>query len=261
MFSRFVKFSLALLVLLSMANTSGVTQSGDSLTDRFTELKSSLNEGVNTGKKSLLIKAQKGFRELAGQQKHQMLATYYLAYSNYRLSSLFEDMPEDKKNEYLNTAISQLEKVTEMAPNFAEGWALLGNCYGMKATGMFSAMRYGPKSEEAIDKALELAANNPRVEMINGIGLMYKPALFGGSNQKAIAAFKDAGKYYRQWQPESALHPDWGHAENYAWLAQAYLEEDQPQKAREAYKQALRIDPDYYWVKQILLPELEEQTE
>lgn len=261
MISRLVKFSVALLLFLTMANTSGVTQSGDSVAARVAELKSTINKGVNAGQKELLIQAKEGLEELSGQRQHTMLVTYYLAYANYRLSSLFEDMPKDQKNRYLDTAISHLEKVTEMAPNFAEGWALLGNCYGMKASGMFSAMRYGPKSQDAIDKALELAEDNPRVEMINGIGLMYKPALFGGSNQKAIAAFKEAGRYYQQWQPESELHPDWGFAENYAWLAQAYLKEDQPQEAMEAYNQALKIDPDYYWVKEILLPELKEETE
>ncbi|MDZ7693780.1 MAG: hypothetical protein U5K69_22120 [Balneolaceae bacterium] len=100
-------------------------------------------------------------------------------------------------------------------------------------------MRYGPKSENAIEKALQLAPKNPRVEMINGIGLLYKPGLFGGSNEKAIAAFKDAGQYFKQWKSTSELYPQWGYAENYAWLAQAYLEEDQPKKAKEAYHQAL----------------------
>ncbi|MDZ7693781.1 MAG: hypothetical protein U5K69_22125 [Balneolaceae bacterium] len=63
---------------------------------------------------------------MTSEKQFEVLATYYLAYADYRLSSLFEDIPEDEKEQYLDSAISHLEKVTEMDLDFAEGWALLG---------------------------------------------------------------------------------------------------------------------------------------
>ncbi|MFH5832420.1 hypothetical protein [Halalkalibaculum sp. DA384] len=185
-----------------------------------------------------------------------VLASYYTAYANYRLSSIFEDMEKEQQEDYLNTSIEQLEQVTEEAPEFAEGWALLGNCYGMKAKGMISGMRYGPKSERTIDRARELAPDNPRVAMIYGISLLYKPGMFGGSVKKAVDTFKKAGRYFEEWSPQNSLYPEWGKAENYAWMAQAYIEQDRLADAREAYQTSLQVDPDYYWVKEILLPEL-----
>ncbi len=88
---------------------------------------------------------------------------------------------------------------------------------------------------------------------------MHKPGMFGGSVEKAIQEFKEAASLYKQQDPASELHPDWGQAENYAWMAQAYIEQDNLQQARQAYESALEVNPDYYWVKDVLLPELKQQ--
>ena len=219
--------------------------------------KETIDSAVTHGDKLLLHIIKQQLESLTGRENYGYLAKYYLAYTNYRLISLFNDMGKEKKERLLNESISILESVVEQKPGFAEAWALLGNCYGMKANGVFSAMKYGPKSEKAIDKALQLEPNNPRANMIYAVSLMYKPGMFGGSVDKAISRFRQAGELYNTWQPESKITPEWGHAENYAWLAEAYLEQGNRQQARDCYRQALEVDPDYYWVKEILLPELD----
>lgn len=250
---------LGIVVFLCISSPKALAQQADSLEKSFLQYEAQLYSAVNNADKQLLLQAQTGFQKLADHKEQAMLARYYIGYADYRLSSIFEDMNEDQKRTYLDSAIKNLQTVTEMAPDFAEGWALLGNCYGMKATGVFSAVRYGPKSEDAINRALELAPQNPRVVMMNGISLMHKPGMFGGSVEKAINEFKEAAELFKEYDPPSNLHPDWGTAENYAWMAQAYIQQGELQQAKLAYQSALHIDPDYYWVQDVLLPELKQE--
>lgn len=252
--------ALAVLIFIIGGADDLDLSTGKSLSYSLLQAKARIDSAVTHADKQLLIETKKRIEELV-PQKHdtKVLANYYAAYADYRLSSIFEDIKEEQKNKYLDASIKKLEQVTDIAPDFAEGWALLGNCYGMKATGMISGMRYGPKSERAIDKALKLAPKNPRVTMIHGISLMYKPGMFGGSVEKAIQEFQKASDYFKEWNSQNKLHPEWGKAENYAWLAQAYIKQDKLPQAKDAYQASLHIDPDYYWVKDVLLPELEDK--
>lgn len=238
-------------------------QPGELAGERILGLKNQIDTAVNEADRVALWKAWNALGKMAMRPESDRnrdtlkFIRYYAGYAGYRLGSLFEDMNKDQKEKYLDEAITYLEETTRLAPEFAEAWALLGSCYGMKATGLFSGMKYGPRSDRAIGRALELAPENPRAVMINGIGLMFKPAMFGGSVSKAVGEFRKAGGYFRDWISPGPLYPDWGEAENFAWMAQAHIRLEQLREARKAYGQALDVDPDYFWVKQVLLPELE----
>ena len=62
----------------------------------------------------------------------------------------------------------------EVNDNFAESYALLSSCYGQKI-GMspWKGMILGIKSGNAIDKAVELSPDNPRVWLIKAINTNY----------------------------------------------------------------------------------------
>src|SRR5699024_10738399 len=159
---------------------------------------------------------------------------YYMGYADYRLNTQFSDVKEDQKEKFLDEAVKYLEEAVRLDPDFADARALLASVYGLKATGIFSGMKYGPKSNSAIENALETAPDNPRVHMINAIGLLKKPSMFGGSTEGAIKEFKKAAELFESFEPANKMMPDWGHAENYAWLGQAYEQNDQLKKAKTA---------------------------
>ncbi len=255
------KILLFLLVQLLIMGTSAKTCIGgsppDSVKQDFLIQKAQLDSAITHGSKQEIEESRKKFAELAENEQYKVQSLYYMAYAEYRLSSLFSEMNDNEKENLLDSSIKKLKNVVELNPGYAEGWALLGNCYGMKATGMISGMRYGPKSERAIEKALNLAPENPRINLIYGISLFYKPGIFGGSNEKAMNTFRQTADLFKEYKNEDQLSPGWGEAENYAWLAQTYLKKEDFQQARAAYKKALSIEPDYYWIKEILLPELE----
>lgn len=238
-------------------------QSESSAGERFISIKENMQAAVDSMDEKKLIQARYAMEDFTGSsdERMQKLAYYYMGYASYRLSTQFSNINEDQKEQYLDKAQEHFEEAIKIDPSFAEAQAMLGSVYGMKAGGFFSGMKYGPKSNNAIEKALKTGPDNPRVHMINGIGLMNKPSMFGGSTEEAIKEFKKASDLFESFQPESEMMPDWGHAENYAWLGQAYEQVEQYSNAKKAYQQALEIDPGYQWVKYVLMPQLAEKME
>ena len=184
---------------------------------------------------------------------------YYKAYINYRLSTVQADISEDQKTKYLDEGIKFLEQAVEQKKNFAEAYAMMGNFYGMKIDGALSGMRYGPKSGELYEKAQQYDPQNPRIHMLLGIGKYYTPSMFGGGAEKAMAYFQDALKYFDTYKSANELMPDWGHAEIYAWIGQVHARQDQYEAAVASYKKALKVHPDYGWVKNVLLPQTQKK--
>lgn len=253
--------SLIGLVVAIIPFSATAQQSDSSEKERFISIKEDMQAAVDSMNKKKLIQARYAMEDFTGSSDKniQKLACYYIGYAAYRLNTQFADINEDQKEQYLNEAEKQFRKSIKIDPSFAEGHAMLGSVYGMKAAGFFSGMKYGPKANNATEKALKTGPNNPRVHMVNAIGLMNKPSMFGGSTEGAIKEFKKAAKLFKSFEPANKLMPDWGHAENYAWLGQAYEQKEQYIEAKKAYKQALEVDPNYQWVKHVLMPQLEEK--
>jgi len=221
-----------------------------------------MNRAFYANDPGALLTARRQFELYTGSADPEIrkLAHYYIGYASYRLSSAFNEIGEEEAKRHLNEAVRHLERAVEMDEDFAEAVALLGNCYGMKATGFFTGMKYGPKSQRSLDRAMELAPENPRVRLLYGISFMFKPAMFGGSLERAVEEMKRAADLFNENSgTDHELYPGWGSAEVYAWLGQACERAEDFELAEQYYKQALAVDPDYYWVKEILLPELNEE--
>jgi hypothetical protein len=139
----------------------------DSLLERA---KARLHDATNKGSTDSLRQARALFKRAANSSDHQALAHYYAALAGYRLSNLFPSDAEDKKEPVLNDAIDHLQTATDLDSSMADAWALLSGCYG-QMTGMhpMQSMSLGPKSDDAMEKAKELAPENPRIWIIDGV--------------------------------------------------------------------------------------------
>lgn len=188
-------------------------------------------------------------------------ACYYAGYSYYRLGTSFPDLDESQQDDYLDEAISYLEKSIEIDPEFAEAYSLKGSSYGSKISGMFSGMRYGNTAGQNLEKGLELAPENPRTVMLHAISLLFTPSMFGGSTEKAASEFQKATELFESWNPDHELQPEWGYEESYTWLGIAYREKGEYEKALETFRQVLEINPEFAWVRDDLLPELKEEMD
>ena len=185
---------------------------------------------------------------------------YYIALTDYRIAGLLEGESKDP-SEHLNAAVEHLKKATEIDPQAAEAYALLSSVYGWQiGLSPMKTMLLGPKSGKAIQKAKQLAPDNPRVVLSAAISDFNTPKMFGGSKEKSLQGLKRAAELFAQEEPTDPIQPVWGHREAYAWLGIAYQNQGELESARAAFEKALEIDPDFGWVKYWLLPALEKSN-
>jgi tetratricopeptide (TPR) repeat protein len=92
------------------------------------------------------------------------------------------------------------------------------------------------------------------VWIIDGTSDFYTPSMFGGDKEQALKKFKKAARLAEEESTDDPLMPSWGHAEAHAWIGLAHMNAERYDQARTAFKTALNINPDYGWVKHVLLP-------
>jgi tetratricopeptide (TPR) repeat protein len=225
------------------------------------EAKSLLRQAENTAHGEDYHRAKAVLNGCAAGDKYQALVEYYLGYADYRLGVVVYRMDKEKAIVYLDSAVEHLEKAIDKENGFAEAHALLSSCCGIKISfAPFKAIVLGPRSGREMQKAKELSPGNPRVALLEAIGTYNTPGLFGGGKEKGFEALKRAAELFDRWNRADSLQPDWGTAEVYAWIGIAYVDRHETILARKAFESALRIDPDYGWVKYQLLPRVTSQS-
>ena len=208
-----------------------------------------------------LQEARAKFERLLSITERAWLVQHYIAWTDYHLGIYYfgqEDNDKGNAGKHLDSAIEHLKKSKEENEEFAETHALLSACYGMKiGISPIKGMFLGPKSGGAISKALELEPGNPRVHLIDGIGKMNTPSMFGGGKDKAIVALGIADSLFQFYQTSDPLYPDWGHVEAKIWLAKIAMDQENPKKARKYLVAALEQEPENNWIRHQLMPKLE----
>jgi tetratricopeptide (TPR) repeat protein len=220
-----------------------------------------LQAGMNTGSKDSLRQARALFLQATGGSTHRALAHYYVGLADYRLNNQVSDEAEEKREQILGHATDHLKQATTLDEDMADAWALLTGVYGQRmGLNPMQGMLLGSDAGSAIERAKKLDPDNPRVWIIDGTQDFFTPSLFGGDKERALRKFKKAAQLAQQESIDDPLRPSWGHAESYAWIGIAHMQAERSEKARDAFQNALDVNPDYGWVKSVLLPELEEQN-
>ncbi|NBB93446.1 MAG: hypothetical protein GVY32_09800 [Gammaproteobacteria bacterium] len=193
---------------------------------------------VRAGEQSALVELQAERRDEPAEP-HEWNA-YWRAYLNYRAAYLAgEDEPDEER---LEACVETAEQAVERGENSGESHALLGLCYGQLAgTGMMAGMRYGSKAQAALDEALLLAPDNPRVLLAAGINDLYTPAQYGGDIERAERRLSDARDRLAGGaanDAESPWRPTWGALDAHGHLAMAYARLERPGEAIDVLRQA-----------------------
>jgi hypothetical protein len=80
-------------------------------------------------------------------------------------------------------------------------------------------MSYGKDAATALQKGMQVDANNPRLYYLQGMSLFGTPEQFGGGKAKAKPLFEKSVALYKSAQPKP-LDPKWGESEAEKMLAQ-----------------------------------------
>jgi tetratricopeptide (TPR) repeat protein len=220
-----------------------------------------LRQGDNTSRAEYFEQAKALLAGCHADSTGEALAEYYCGYADYRLGVVIHRMDKEKAITYLDSAADHLKRATDLRSNFADAYALLGSCYGIKIThSPIKGIILGPMSQRAMDKAKAIAPENPRVALLDAIRIFNTPSMFGGGKDEGLQAMRRAAQLFERWMAPDTLVPDWGKAEVYAWIGIAYIDRKESALARQAFELALKINPEYGWVKYGLSRKVTPQT-
>lgn len=179
---------------------------------------------------------------------------YQLALAQFGLlSSTMRGRDEKLFDTYYKDTEELLESIVERDKKWGEPMALLSATYGLKMG--YSPMQgifLGSKSSSLVEKAKKLNATSPLVWKVAANAKFFTPEMWGGDLAEAIEAYETSIKLYDA-HPEK-LRFNWMYLDALAFMGQAYLKNGDSGKAIAAYEKALRQEPDFGWVKQVLLP-------
>lgn len=209
--------------------TIGIMSTAFSQSEKFVkamESKISMLDSVKTadGWKEMA----NAFERIAEAEKTQWLPYYYAAYcqvmgGTYSLpmdgsfgdNSAITDPVADKadqligKAETLTAANSEIFCVKKMIASLR----MMGNA-------MSRYMTEGAKATEALARAKEMNANNPRVYILEAQDKFYTPEQYGGSKEEAKKLFEKAKELFMTSKPGSSIEPQWGMSQVMYFLSQ-----------------------------------------
>jgi tetratricopeptide (TPR) repeat protein len=137
--------------------------------------------------------------------------------------------------------VKAIDAAIAINPNNAEYYRVLATlCGEVIPANIFSALSYGKRAKEAIEKAKQIDPKSPQVWIADGVGNFYLPASFGGGPDPAIRSFQHA----IQLDPKSA--------EAWLWLGRAQRKKQDDAEARKSFEKALALDPSRAWAKEQL---------
>ena len=234
----------------------------EALIDSFiVEGKQQLHHALNTWKEQDLLSARAFFERLQTDPTYSWLIHYYIALADYRIVSFyFSQQNQEQAKKYIDDGIEHLQSCLEMKDDFAEAYSLLSSLYGNKiGTDPQLGMTLGPKSGVMMAKAMKLEPQNPRTQLIAAWSAYFTPKMWGGGKDKAKEHYEQAIAFFDSFKVTDPLLPDWGHDEAYAWLGMAQMEAEEFEAAKTNFNKALEINPEYGWVKYVLLQDLQKK--
>jgi hypothetical protein len=193
------------------------------------------------------------------------LAHYWAGFASWRLAinGASHGMSADDIKAHLERAAVDFEASIRLRDDFADGYAAAASVNGW-LTGInkddAAVMReHLALARSRLARAKELAPANPRVLWVEGGALYFAPAAYGGSQERGMEVWRRAAELGEAAAAAGALGPDWGQPEALMSLAFGHLNQATPDlaAASEEAHAALRLRPEWSYVRDILLPQIE----
>ena len=184
---------------------------------------------------------------------HQLYQLTWVQYG--MLNTCLANQAEEVFEESIDEAKSNADEMLEANEKWAAAHALKASLLSLEmGFSMAKGMLLGPKSASHIEKAIHYNANEPLGWVQKGGSKLHTPKMFGGSTEKAIKAYKEAIRLYEKDSLKSQTN--WLYINTLAWLGNAYAMNEDYKNAMQTYQKALRVEPEFGWVKHRLMKKL-----
>ena len=237
------KNSVRLLALLAAAALTGTAAAED-----IPAVAARAQAAYFAGNAAELAKLAASTAPWAKSQNNREL--YAHAYVQFRTLQLaIGGKREDEAKKAGDACIATLDAAVKRDPRFAEAFALQSACYGyLTNLGGMAAIRNGSRSGKSIEAALAIDARNPRILLVDGFGVYFRPKFVGGDKSKGCARFREAAAGFDAAGPSGASSGggiDWGAAEAHYGSGRCARDAGDAAGARKFFERALALAPDF----------------
>jgi tetratricopeptide (TPR) repeat protein len=193
------------------------------------------------------------------------IAHYWAGFASWRLAinGVNHGMSSEDLEAHLERAATAFDASMQQRDDFADSHAAaalvrswLAGFYGDDPSAVREQLTL---SSRLLERAKELAPANPRVLWAQGAAFLFTPPEYGGSTERAIETYRQMVKAADAAAPTTSPLPDWGKPEALMSLAFAHLNQAAPDldSAAEEAHEALRLQPAWSYVRDVLLPQIE----
>ena len=201
--------TILILLIAALAANNPVWAQSQQYKQAMTDALGTLKPQTETTSADLLATANQ-FERIAGAEPTEWLPRYYAGLMYVYLG--FMGKSEAEKDKYLDQADAHLKAAEAISPSNDE-LAVLRAYIAQSRMVVDPTSRwqqYGPLFQAGIEKAKTLNPNNPRPYVLEGSGLFYTPAQFGGGPDTACPVLKQAAEKFATFKPASDIAPMWG---------------------------------------------------
>jgi hypothetical protein len=187
---------------------------------------------------------------VAADESHDKLHGYYAGLLAWRLAQLAAQSPSAAPGasaaQLAQRCVSEADAALAVQGDFAEALALRAACLvtAVDANGSQTS-RAAQRARRDIGRALQLAARNPRVLLLDAMSDYQLAPRLGGNKERALVKLRQAVAAFELERADTEHLPGWGAAEAYLLLARDLLDHGEPVAARDALEHALLLAPEF----------------
>ena len=211
-----------ILLLIAVAFCITVTAQDDKFVKAM-EPKVAAIDTVRTANELVALSA--AFERIADAEKTKWQPYYYASLAQVNAAYFLgqENMKAEKTDPMADRAEALLNKADALSPNNSEIYLVkkMIATLRMMADPQNRYMQYGPLGEQALQTAMKLNPENPRIYLLQGQDKFYTPEQFGGSKTEAKKLFELSNQKFTTFKPASSIDPRWGRPAVAYFLEQA----------------------------------------
>lgn len=202
-------------IILFVAVTVALCTSLHAQEDKYTMAMQSKVVAVDTTRSTNdLLALSAAFERIADAEKTKWLPYYYAALTQVNAAYFLGEgnVKAEKTDPMADKAEALISKADALNPKNSEIYIVkkMIATLRMMPDPMNRYMTYGPQAEEALQTAMKLNPENPRVYLLQGQDKFYTPEQFGGSKTEAKKLFETANTKFAAFKPSTSIEPTWG---------------------------------------------------
>lgn len=253
-----------LIAFLLIFFASSVVSAEPSAKNSLITAKAGLMDADYRGDLARLASLRAEIKPLSDDPALGYLADYWTGYASWRLAinGANAQMTRDDLKANLEQAVADFESSLRKKEDFADAYAAAASIHGWLAAihrdDADLMNTHLATSKQFLTKAEALEPANPRVLWVRGGVFLFAPPAYGGSPERAIEIYRKQVDASGPLTPSSPL-PDWGKPEALMSLAFAQMVKSPPDlnAATDNARAALKLQPQWHYVRDILMPQIE----